>query len=170
MLHKAWNSKGEMPFCFPRSSIKFQGHMVQNITDIDPNWAFPDYRPVAAFKSLRFALLVTTWSPRDQWVKNWLFVWRHHLTTILSRGQWFKSSLHPPPPPPPPPKKKKKKKKKVCLIILFIILPASVIKWIRNQQSSACPPAVQWGQVWRLGPDTGSVCSRALIAVHCCIW
>ena len=56
MLHKAWNSKGEMSYCFPRSSIKFQGHTVQNITDFDPNWAFPDYRPVAAFKSLRFAL------------------------------------------------------------------------------------------------------------------
>ena len=57
MLHKAWNSKGEMPYCFPRSSIKFQGHTGQNITDFDPNWAFPDYSPVAAFKSLRFALL-----------------------------------------------------------------------------------------------------------------
>ena len=57
MLHKAWNSKEEMASCFPRSSIKFQGHMGQNITDFDPNWAFPDYRPVAAFKSLRFALL-----------------------------------------------------------------------------------------------------------------
>ena len=56
MLHKAWNSKGEMPYCFPMSSIKFQGHTVQNITDFDPNWAFPDYRLVAAFKSLRFAL------------------------------------------------------------------------------------------------------------------
>ena len=56
MLHKAWNSKGEMPYCFPRSSIKFQGDTGQNITDFDPNWAFPDYRPVAAFKSLRFAL------------------------------------------------------------------------------------------------------------------
>ena len=56
MLHKAWNSKGEMPYCFPRSSIKFQGHTGQNITDFDPDWAFPDYRPVAAFKSLRFAL------------------------------------------------------------------------------------------------------------------
>ena len=52
MLHKAWNSKGEMPYRFPRSSIKFHGHTVQNITDFDPNWAFPDYRPVAAFKSL----------------------------------------------------------------------------------------------------------------------
>ena len=56
MLHKAWDSKGEVPYCFPRSSIKFQGHTGQNITDFDPNWAFPDYRPVAAFKSLRFAL------------------------------------------------------------------------------------------------------------------
>ena len=58
MLHKAWNSKREMPYCFPRSFIKFQGHTGQNITDFDPNWAFPDYRPVAAFKSLRFALLL----------------------------------------------------------------------------------------------------------------
>ena len=58
MLHKAWNSKGEVPYCFPRSSIKFQGHTGQNITDFDPNWAFPDNRPVAAFKSLRFALFV----------------------------------------------------------------------------------------------------------------
>ena len=59
MLHKAWNSKGEMLYCYPRSSIKFQGHTVQNITDFDPNWAFPDYRPVAAFKSLRFALFLS---------------------------------------------------------------------------------------------------------------
>ena len=58
MLHKAWNSKGEVPYCFPKSSIKFQGHTGQNITAFDPNWAFPDYRPVAAFKSLRFALLI----------------------------------------------------------------------------------------------------------------
>ena len=58
MLHKAWNSKGEMPYCFPRSVIKFQGHTVQNITDFYPNWVFPDYRPVAAFKSLRFALFI----------------------------------------------------------------------------------------------------------------
>ena len=60
MLHKVWNSKGEMLYCFPRSSIKFQGHTVQNITDFDPNWACPDFRPVAAFKSLRFALFTST--------------------------------------------------------------------------------------------------------------
>ena len=51
----------EMPYCFPRSSIKFQGHTVQSITDFDLNWAFPDYRPVAAFISLRFALFSYLW-------------------------------------------------------------------------------------------------------------
>ena len=56
MLHKASNSKEETPYCFPRSSIKYQSHTGQNITDFDPNWAFPNYRLVAAFKSLRFAL------------------------------------------------------------------------------------------------------------------
>ena len=65
MLHKAWNSKGEMPVCVPRSSIIFQGHTVQNITDFDPNWAFLDYRPVAAFKSLRFALFKVLWGNKD---------------------------------------------------------------------------------------------------------
>ena len=68
MLYKAWNSKGEMPYCFPRSSMKFQGHTGQNITDFDPNWAFLDYRPVAAFKSLRFALLKET--PDCEYIYN----------------------------------------------------------------------------------------------------
>ena len=74
MLHKAWNSKGEMPYCFPRSSVKFQGHTVQNITDFDPNWAFPDYRPVAAFKSLRFALFLwkSLYLERQSWYWNGL--------------------------------------------------------------------------------------------------
>ena len=45
MLHKAWNSKGEMPYCFPRSSIKFQGHTALKIVEFDPNWAFPDCNP-----------------------------------------------------------------------------------------------------------------------------
>ena len=109
MMHRAWSSIVEVPYCFSRSYVKFQGHTAlkivefdpnwafpdcnsslnspmamkcctkletakercpivfqghpsnfkvtrENITDFDPNWAFPDYRPVAAFKSLRFAL------------------------------------------------------------------------------------------------------------------
>ena len=42
MIHKAWNSIGEVPYCFSRSSVKFQGHTVQKIGDFDPNWAFVD--------------------------------------------------------------------------------------------------------------------------------
>ena len=42
MMHKAWCSKEEVPYCFPRSSIKFQGHTGQNI-NFDPNWAFPNF-------------------------------------------------------------------------------------------------------------------------------
>ena len=58
---KLETAKERCPHCFPRSSIKFQGHTGQNFTDFDPNWAFPDSRPVAAFKSLRFALLQEIW-------------------------------------------------------------------------------------------------------------
>ena len=83
MLHKAWNCKGEMPYCFRRSSIKFQGHPGQNITDFDPNCAFPDYWPVAAFKSLRFALFFLecmegmAWKEEQRHVPNaaWSSVW-----------------------------------------------------------------------------------------------
>ena len=42
MLHKAWCSIGEMPYCSWSSSIKFQGHMRQKIADFYLNWAFPD--------------------------------------------------------------------------------------------------------------------------------
>ena len=79
MLHKAWNCKREMPYCFLRSSIIFQGHTVQNITDFDPNWAFPDYRQVAAFKSLRFALFffLSSWLVENRILSNitkqWIF-------------------------------------------------------------------------------------------------
>ena len=38
MMQKAWSSIEEVPFCFSRSSVKFQGHIAQNIVDFDPNW------------------------------------------------------------------------------------------------------------------------------------
>ena len=91
MLHKAWNSKGEMPYCFPRSSIKFQGHTGQNITDFDPNWAFLDYRPVAAFKSIRFALFFI-WNQSNTmnvysalWIlMAWCFSTKASVATVLT--------------------------------------------------------------------------------------
>ena len=41
MMHKAWHGIEEVPYYFPRSSIKFQGHMGQKITKFYPNWGFP---------------------------------------------------------------------------------------------------------------------------------
>ena len=42
MMHKAWSSIEEVPYCFSRSSVKFQGHIALKIVEFDPNWAFPD--------------------------------------------------------------------------------------------------------------------------------
>ena len=89
MLHKAWNSKGEMPFCFPRSSIKFQGHTVQNIADFDPNWAFPDYRPVAAFKSLRFALFFKGPINCKPELMQLMHRWKFSVSWFNTRLQWI---------------------------------------------------------------------------------
>ena len=42
MMHKARSSVEEVPYCFWRSSVKFQGHTALKITEFDPDWAFPD--------------------------------------------------------------------------------------------------------------------------------
>ena len=42
MMHKAWNSIEEVPYCFSRSYVKLQGHTAKEIVDFDPNWAFLD--------------------------------------------------------------------------------------------------------------------------------
>ena len=39
MMHKAWCSIEEVPYCFPRSSIKFQGHTGWKFDDLDQIWA-----------------------------------------------------------------------------------------------------------------------------------
>ena len=41
-MHKAWSSIEEVPYCFSRSSVKFQGHIALKIVEFDSNWAFPD--------------------------------------------------------------------------------------------------------------------------------
>ena len=42
MMHRAWSSIVEVPYCFSMSYIKFQGHTALKIVEFDPNWAFPD--------------------------------------------------------------------------------------------------------------------------------
>ena len=43
MMHKAWSSIVEVPYCFSRSYVKFQGDTALKIVEFDPNWAFPDW-------------------------------------------------------------------------------------------------------------------------------
>ena len=42
MMHKAWSSIEEVPYCFARSYVKFQGRTALKIVEFDPDWAFPD--------------------------------------------------------------------------------------------------------------------------------
>ena len=42
MMHRAWSGIVEVPYCFSRSYVKFQGHTALKIIEFDPNWAFPD--------------------------------------------------------------------------------------------------------------------------------
>ena len=41
-MHRAWRSIVEVPYCFSRSYVKFQGHTALKIVEFDPNWVFPD--------------------------------------------------------------------------------------------------------------------------------
>ena len=42
MMHRAWSSIVEVPYCFSRSYVKCQGHTALKIVEFDPNWAFQD--------------------------------------------------------------------------------------------------------------------------------
>ena len=43
MMHRAWNSIVEVPYCFSRPYVKFQGHTALKIAEFDPKIpAFPD--------------------------------------------------------------------------------------------------------------------------------
>ena len=42
MMHRDWSSIEEVPYCFSRSYVKFQGDIALKIVEFDSNWAFPD--------------------------------------------------------------------------------------------------------------------------------
>ena len=54
MMHKAWYSTEDVPYCFSKTSIKFQGHMDQKFDDLNPILS-KITTLVAAIKSLRSA-------------------------------------------------------------------------------------------------------------------
>ena len=55
MMRKSWCGLWEVPDCFSRSSVNFQGHTGQKFADFDPNWEFPDC--ISSFNSL----MATKW-------------------------------------------------------------------------------------------------------------
>ena len=55
MMYNAWNSIEEVLYCFSRSSVKFRGYTGQKNLRFESNLS-KITRPVAAIKSLRFAL------------------------------------------------------------------------------------------------------------------
>ena len=64
MLHEAWSSIEEVPYCFWRSSVKFQSHTALKIVEFDPNWAFPD------FKSSLKSPMATKWCTKLETAKE----------------------------------------------------------------------------------------------------
>ena len=42
MMHRLWSSIVEVPYCFSRSNVKFQGHTALKIVKFYRNWAFLD--------------------------------------------------------------------------------------------------------------------------------
>ena len=162
MMHKAWSSIEEVPYCIARSFVKFQGRTALKIIQFDPDWAFLDCnlslnspmgtkwctklevawkrcpivlqghpsnftvtrsekltiwiqfeitRPVAAIKSLRFALFfindhfpginfihrnvnddVIKWK---HFPRYWPFVRRIHRSPLISphKGQWRRALM-----------------------------------------------------------------------------
>ena len=61
MLHKAWSSIEEVPYCFARSSIKFHGHTGGKIDYLNPIW---DYYAGRSYQILQICLVlhdVTCW-------------------------------------------------------------------------------------------------------------
>ena len=56
-----WCSMEEVPYYFPRLSIKFVGHAWQKIVDFDPNWAFQDCN-----SSLNSEMLHKAWSSIEE--------------------------------------------------------------------------------------------------------
>ena len=91
MMHKAWRSTGEVPYCFSRLSVKFQGHTGQKIADFDPNWAFPDCN------SSLTSPMALKWCTKLMWYRRGALLFSKVIRQIsLShrlKNRWFESNL-----------------------------------------------------------------------------
>ena len=85
MMHKAWCGIQELPYCFFRSSIKFQGYTGQKINDLNRIFSKITW-PVVAIKPLRFALFLKKKKINKQklaWGGSNLLDYIHHINVIV---------------------------------------------------------------------------------------
>ena len=88
MMHKAWCSREEVPYCISGSSIKFQGHTGWKIGNLKPILS-KITRPVAAIKSLRFAFLIfMSHNFLLQFMILWIILYRNDCI-FVSRKQMY---------------------------------------------------------------------------------
>ena len=59
-MHKDWSSIEEVPYCFSRLSVKFQGHSAKKISILTQNWDFSDYN--SGSNSQRNETMLKFWS------------------------------------------------------------------------------------------------------------
>ena len=65
VMHKAWSSIEEVPYCFSRSNVKFQGHTAQKMVDFDPNWVVPDCNSQFEFTN-GYEMMHKAWSSIEE--------------------------------------------------------------------------------------------------------
>ena len=85
MMHKAWSRIEEVPYCFSRSSVKFQGHTALKIVEFDPNWAFPDCN-----SSLISPMAMKCCTKLETAKERWPIVFQGHPSNF--RVTWYKTS------------------------------------------------------------------------------
>ena len=92
MLHNVKCSIEEVPYCFSRSSIKFQGHAEQKIANFDPNWAFPDCDSSLNSPTDRFEMMHKAWCSRRGALLFFQVIHQISRSHGLING-WFESNL-----------------------------------------------------------------------------
>ena len=70
-MHKASHSIEDVLYCFPRSSIKCQGHTGHKNANFDPNLAFPDCNSQVEFPNV-FEMVHKAWRGIEE-VLYWFF-------------------------------------------------------------------------------------------------
>ena len=78
MMHKAWRSIEEVPYCFSRSSIKFHGHTGEKIDGFNPIW---DYLAGRSYQIPQICLVIFTDAVTGIFRKSYIKILAPHITS-----------------------------------------------------------------------------------------